>query len=300
MRYRYFTCDVFTEQRFGGNPLAVLPEARGLSDEQMQQITREFNFSESTFVFPAEQGNTRKVRIFTPTKEIAFAGHPNVGTAFVLANAGELGELADLTEVTFEEQAGVVPVSIHRKPGKPVWCELKVPGTLSLEETVPVERVAKALSLTPEDITTEVHQPQNASVGGLSFIMVELTSREALAKISVNVAELEAMVAEGMHHEIHAYVRADDEFDIRARMFAPLDGIPEDPATGSANCALVAMLSHYREEANGRFNWRIAQGVEMGRPSILEARTEKENGSVTGIWIGGSSVMVSEGYIEVD
>src|SRR5436305_9160263 len=110
MRYRYFICDVFTDTRFGGNQLAVLPEAQGLSDRRMQQIAREFNFSESTFVFPPEAGHTRKVRIFTPSIEVPFAGHPNVGTAFVLATAGELGPLGPETTVTFEEKAGLVPI----------------------------------------------------------------------------------------------------------------------------------------------------------------------------------------------
>src|SRR5262245_36486674 len=121
MQYRYFICDVFTDTRFGGNPLAVLPAAEGLSDRQMQQIAREFNFSESTFVFPAEAGNTRKVRIFTPTLEVPFAGHPNVGTAFVLASAGELGAIDGEIRVTFEEKAGLVPVSIQRR-GDSFWC----------------------------------------------------------------------------------------------------------------------------------------------------------------------------------
>lgn len=111
MRYRFLTCDVFTDQRFGGNPLAVLPDAEGVTDAQMQQITREFNYSETTFVLPSTNGSTRKARIFTPAQEIPFAGHPNVGTAFVLASLGELGAIGSEMTVTFEEKAGTVPVS---------------------------------------------------------------------------------------------------------------------------------------------------------------------------------------------
>ncbi len=118
MQHRYYICDVFTDTRFGGNPLAVLPQADGLSDRQMQQVAREFNFSESAFVFPSEAGHTRRVRIFTPTAEVPFAGHPNIGTAFVLATAGELGESDDSTTVTFEEKAGLVPIAIHRRDGQ--------------------------------------------------------------------------------------------------------------------------------------------------------------------------------------
>src|SRR5437868_14866092 len=142
MGYRYFICDVFTAMRFGGNQLAVLPHARGLSARQMQLIAREFNFSESTFVLPAEAGHTRWVRIFTPTKEIPCAGHPNIGTAFALATTGELGPIESSITVSFEEQAGVVPVSIRRRQGEPIWCELSAPQPLSLGKAVSVQSVA--------------------------------------------------------------------------------------------------------------------------------------------------------------
>src|SRR5215468_595773 len=135
MRYRYFLCDVFTDRRFGGNQLAVLPEAQGLSDRQMQQIAREFNFSESAFVFPPEHGHTRRVRIFTPATEVPFAGHPNVGTAFVLAASGALGPLDSSISVTFEEKAGLVPITIRRRDNR-ILCELSAPQRLSLGPTV--------------------------------------------------------------------------------------------------------------------------------------------------------------------
>ncbi|HEY0552995.1 MAG TPA: PhzF family phenazine biosynthesis protein [Thermoanaerobaculia bacterium] len=298
MRYHYYICDVFTDTRFGGNQLAVLPEAQGLSDRKMQQIAREFNFAESTFVFPAEAGQTRKVRIFTPSTEVPFAGHPNVGTAFVLATAGEFGPIESSIAVTFEEKAGLVPITIQRRAGG-LWCELSAPQRLTLGGTVSAEMVARAVSLTPDDIVTRTHLPQVASVG-LPFLMTELKDRAALQRARVNMDGLDALVAEGVTPDVHLYVRSGDDFDIRARMFAPLDGVPEDPATGSANCALAGMLSHHEAKADGSFQWRIAQGVEMGRPSVLEARTEKRDGTVVNVWIGGASVLVSEGTIEVD
>jgi trans-2,3-dihydro-3-hydroxyanthranilate isomerase len=297
MRYRYYTCDVFTDTRFGGNQLAVLPEARGLSDRQMQQIAREFNFAESTFVFPAEAGQTRKVRIFTPATEVPFAGHPNVGTAFVLATAGEFGAIDAAAAVTFEEKAGLVAITIQRRAGGSLWCELAAPQRLSLGPTVSVQSLARAVSLTPDDVVTRTHPPQVASVG-LPFLIAELKDRDALARARVNMEGLEALAAAGMTPDVHLYVQSGDDFDLRARMFAPLDGVPEDPATGSANCALAGLLSHYDERADGSFQWRIAQGVEMGRPSVLEARTEKRSGTVENVWIGGASVLVSEGVIE--
>jgi len=277
MKFEFYTCDVFTNTRFGGNPLAVVPNAQGLTGKQMQQIAREFNYSESTFVLPPENGNTKRVRIFTPTTEVPFAGHPNIGTAFVLASIGEFGEFEE-TDVVFEERAGLVPITIRKTQGagSGIWAELKAPETLTIGKELSVELVASALSLDSESIVTTTHPPQLASVG-LPFVMVEVADREALEKSRVGMPALDEIHATGIMPDIHVYTRSQDEFDIRARMFAPLDGVPEDPATGSANCALAAMLTHYRSESEGEFAWKIAQGIEMGRPSFLDARTTKEN-----------------------
>ena len=297
MRYRYYICDVFTDTRFGGNQLAVLPEAQGLSDRQMQQVAREFNFSESSFVLPPERGHACRVRIFTPTSEIPFAGHPNIGTAFVLATAGVFGPVDDSMTVTFEEKAGLVPIQIRRHEGT-IWCELSAPERLSLGKTVPVETLASAVSLTPSDVVTTTHLPQVASVG-LPFLMAELRDRSALARAKVSAQGLDALAALGVTPDVHLYTRSADEFDIRARMFAPFDGVPEDPATGSANCALAGLLSHYGDATDGSVSWRIAQGVEMGRPSVLQASADKRDGVVVATRVGGTSVLVSEGVIEV-
>jgi len=299
MKYQYYICDVFTETRFGGNPLAVLPKADGLSDHQMQQIAHEFNFSESAFVFPAKAGKTCHVRIFTPTAEIPFAGHPNVGTAFVLAAVGEFGEINSSLTVTFEEEAGLVSVAIRAEEGKIVSCELAAPQSLSLGKTVPAELVASAVWLNREDIVTDTHHPQICSVG-LPFVFTELRDRAALERARINLSGFDALRDLGVDPQLHLYARASDGFDIRARMFAPLSGVPEDPATGSASCALAGLLAHYKKEPNGSFAWRIAQGVEMARPSTLLARAEKADGTVQATWVGGSCVMVSEGFIQVD
>jgi trans-2,3-dihydro-3-hydroxyanthranilate isomerase len=299
MSYRYYICDVFTDTRFGGNQLAVLPEADGLSDRQMQQIAREFNFSESTFVFAPQTGHTRKVRIFTPTTEVPFAGHPNIGTAFVLASAGAFGTIDESITITFEERAGLVPISIHKRVGKPLWCELSAPERLSLGKTISAASLARAISLAADDIVTTTHLPQVASVG-LPFLVAELKDRAALERARPNMDGIDALVAQGVTPDVHLYTHSADEFELRTRMFAPLDGVSEDPATGSANCALAGLLSHYHTAADGDFRWRIAQGVEMGRPSVLEARSEKRAGAVVATWIGGSCVLVSEGVIEVD
>jgi len=304
MRLRYFTCDVFTNRRFGGNQLAVLPEADGLSDMQMQQIAREFNFSETTFVLPPEKGGSCRVRIFTPMSEVPFAGHPNIGTAFVLAAAGRFGEFDTEITVGFEEKAGLVPVSIHKRAGGGIWCELTAPERLSLGATVPTELAASAVSLAPADIVTSTHAPCVASVG-LRFLFVECRDRNALERARPNIAAFEALLTAGIDTPyVHLYTRPGaaaagdpDTFDIRARMFSPTDGIREDPAPGSAHCALVALLTHNNAAHSGSFSWRIAQGVEMGRPSVLDARTEKKDGVVVNAWIGGESVLVSEGHL---
>jgi trans-2,3-dihydro-3-hydroxyanthranilate isomerase len=299
VKYRYYICDVFTETRFGGNQLAVLPRANGLSAEQMQQIAREFNFSETTFVFPPKAGHTRHVRIFTPVKELPFAGHPNVGTAFVLASIGEFGEIKSSLTVTFEEEAGLVGVSIQESDGRIASCELTAPQSLSFGKTLPVQLVAAAVSIEDKEIVTKTHGPQVASVG-LGFIMVELRDRSVLERARINMSGFEALAAQGVMPDVYLYTRASDDFDIRARMFAPLSGVPEDPATGSANCAVAGLLAHYSPQPNGTFSWRIAQGVEMGRPSILIARAEKVDDVVQTTRIGGAAVLVSEGFIYLD
>jgi trans-2,3-dihydro-3-hydroxyanthranilate isomerase len=298
MNYRFHTCDVFTRNRFGGNPLAVLPDAEGLSSGQMQQIAREFNYSETTFVLPPEQGNTRKVRIFTPAREVPFAGHPNIGTAFVLAATGALGPVQDGLTAVFEEEAGLVPVTIAARESGRLWCELEAPQDLALGETIGAELAASALSLESPDIATTVHPPRPAGVG-LPFLIVELVNLDALGRARFNMGVMETFRRKGIPSDILLYTREAGEADIRARMFAPLDGVPEDPATGSANCALAALLSHCDAAASADFSFRIVQGVEMGRPSVLEARTRKREGAVTATLIGGDCVLVSEGVMTV-
>jgi len=299
MRYRYYLCDTFTDTRFGGNQLAVLPDAQGLSDGQMQKIARELNLTQTTFVFPPERGHTRKVRIFTTTNEVPFAGHPNIGTAFALATIGEFGEIGSTAQVFFEEKAGIVPVSILKSPGKPLLCELAAPERLSLGTVASPRLVAAATSLDPADIVTKTHPPRVASVG-LPFLFVELKDLETLRRAEIDMKMIYALTGHGLTPDILLYVRSNDDFDLRTRVFAPLQGVPEDPATGSASCSLAGILAHYDKASDGRYEYRITQGVEMGRPSILNAAAFKENRVIVKTTISGSCVMVADGYIEVD
>ena len=296
MKYHYFICDVFTEQRFGGNQLAVLPDAQKLSDWQMQQIAREFNFSETAFVLPAEAGHTRKVRIFTPTTEIPFAGHPNIGTAFVLAETGALGKEIPGT-VLFEEKAGLVSIEIQADPGAPTSFELKAPQVLTVQEFRALGSVAKALSLSENEIVVTTHAPTVASVG-LPVLFVEVVDSSVLAQVRIDIDGFDRLLVEGAVPYVHVYTSKAGGTDIQARVFAPLDGVVEDPATGSANCALAALLSHHRSEGDGEFSWCVFQGIELGRRSVLRIRARKENGCVVASWVGGTCVMVSEGWID--
>lgn len=296
MSINYYTCDVFTRERFGGNPLAVVFNAEGLSTVQMQQLAREFNYSETTFVLPAEQGNTAKVRIFTPQIEVPFAGHPNVGTAFTLAMHSELNWQGDTARVVFEEKAGLVPVDIRRASDGNIYSELLAPEPLSLGKTADLALVAEAIGLNTDQIETAQHLPCEASVG-LPFLMVEIRSRSALAEASPNINAMKALRAKGVTPDIHLYTRDGGDFDVQTRMFAPLDGVMEDPATGSANCALIALLAHLKNEYTGHYSWRIAQGVDMGRPSELFGQVVKEAGQITAVRMGGYSVPVFKGEL---
>lgn len=303
MRYRYYIVDVFTEHTFGGNQLAVLPDARGLSTELMQKVAREFNFSESTFVLPAENAeNTCQVRIFTPQREVPFAGHPNVGTAFALTAMGDVSveSGADSQTLRFEEKAGLVAVQVFFQEGRPLRTELTAPQVPQIGEALDVTAVAQAFSLNPENIVSANHAPCNVSVG-LPFLCIELDSLQALAESRTVIDRAEQLCQQGAADAFLLYTHASDDatVDIRARMYAPFHGVGEDPATGSAAGALAGLLATLDENTDATLQWRIAQGVEMGRPSLLETTVLKENGQISAVRVGGSSVLVSEGSIEV-
>lgn len=306
--YDFVTVDVFTDQQFGGNPLAVFPDARGLTAEEMQKIALEINYAETTFVLPpADLANTASVRIFTPRNEVPFAGHPNVGTAFVLGAAGRALRLPDGREVLrFEEAAGLVELGLSRRgPDRPVRSAcLAAPQGLSTGHSVPAEAIAACLSIAPEDIDATRHPPMLASVG-LPFIVARLGSLDALRRCAPNVAAFnECHTPYGYAQDrfsIHAYVplASGDRADLQARMFAPLSGIMEDPATGSANGALVALLAELEEASDLTLAYVIAQGVEMGRPSRLDVTAEKRMGRVERVLVGGECVEMMRGTLKL-
>jgi trans-2,3-dihydro-3-hydroxyanthranilate isomerase len=306
MMRRYVTVDVFTDRMFGGNPLAVVLDAAGLSAREMQAIALEFNYSETTFVLPPETpANTAKVRIFTPRIEVPFAGHPNVGTAFVLARNSPFGAAAAASAggvFLFEEAAGLVAMKLLREHGDTVGAELQAPETLSRRSVVPREAAAACLSLDAADIATHVHPPQVISVG-LPFLAVELSSRAALGRSKPDFAAHADLLPLDGADAVFAYWREESsvtaETVLHARTFSPLDGVIEDPATGSACAAAIALLTSFMSADRAEFAWRIHQGVDMGRPSLLLGRTTKSHGAVTATHIGGRCVTVFEGTLDL-
>jgi trans-2,3-dihydro-3-hydroxyanthranilate isomerase len=297
MQIEFVTVDVFTDRRFGGNPLAVVPDGRGLTTAEMQNIAAEFNLSETTFVLPPQDAShTAQVRIFTPKSEMPFAGHPNVGTAFALAVRGNAHGRAIGDQLIFEENAGLVPLELVKEGVTVIGARLTAPQPLSRGVDVPVGIVAEACAIVRDDIETKHHLPCVAGCG-VNFVFAEVKSRQALAAARPRAEIFAKHFAENVG--IHLYLRDTGEVDIRARMFAPLDGVPEDPATGSANVALAGLLAKLRPEPDLNFELRIVQGVEMGRPSRLEASAEKRGGRVMQTRIGGRCVPVMRGTIEI-
>ncbi|WP_374570759.1 PhzF family phenazine biosynthesis protein [Phenylobacterium sp.] len=282
--YPFVTVDVFTDTRFGGNPLAVFTDARGLSDADMQSLANEMNLSETTFVLPpSDPAHTARVRIFNTTAEMPFAGHPMIGTGWVLAQRG-LGQDGLLT---FEVPAGLVEVRAG-----PQGADISAPRPLATGLELPVEAIAACAGLSPGDLVTSNHKPVVASVG-IDFVFAEVAA-EALSRATPDVTAFRKTVAataglDPQRLSIHLYAH-DGAGKLRARMFAPLAGTFEDPATGSANATLAALLLSLSEAEAAEFD--IVQGVEMGRPSRLHAAARWTADGVRATIGGGCAPML--------
>ncbi len=292
--FEFVTVDVFTDRRFGGNPLAVILEAQGLSDPQMQAVAAEFNLSETTFVLPPrDPRHYARVRIFTPRAELPFAGHPNVGTAFALARRTP-GVPNDLV---FEEKAGLVQVRLLRGADQAVsGARIAAPRPLSIGDDVPAELVAACAGLGAADIVTEAHTPLMASVGTW-FALAEVDPA-ALSRAAPDPAafRVPAMQERGLL----LYARQGGVATrLRTRMFWPLGGVPEDPATGSANAALAALLTSLAPGTNLALAYEIEQGVEMGRPSRLIATASKTGEGPVTATVAGDCVPVMRGWVDL-
>jgi trans-2,3-dihydro-3-hydroxyanthranilate isomerase len=295
MQRRYITVDVFTDRAFGGNPLAVVLDAGGLSTAQMQSIASEFNYAETTFVLPPQDPtHDGQVRIFTVNYEIPFAGHPNVGTAFVLATQASKSP----TRLLFEEGAGLVPVEILTEAGRVVGAELTAPQALKKLSPFGAEQAAACISLAAADIRTDRHPPQIVSVG-LPFLVVEVASREALRRARPDASAFARAFPCDGSDAVYFYTRdvpAAEACDLQARMFHPgSSGLSEDPATGSATVAAAALLADLASERDAELKLRIGQGVDMNRPSLLLTRVVKQHGVVASAHVGGACVQMMEG-----
>jgi trans-2,3-dihydro-3-hydroxyanthranilate isomerase len=295
--YSFVTVDVFTDRRFGGNPLAVFPDAAGLSDREMQSLAAEFNLSETTYVLPADDpSNSARVRIFNRTSEMPFAGHPNVGTGWVLAGLGRDRDGV----LRFEEIAGLVEVRIDRTNGRRVT--IAAPQPLSLGAEMPVDLLAGCVGLEASDIVVAAHRPVVASVGN-SFVIAEVAA-SALSRAAPDMARfrtaVEAFPALGPRR-LPLYVYAHDggsagTIRLRARMFSPLSGALEDAATGSAATPLAALLLSLAKDPEQRYD--ITQGVEMGRPSLLTCRARRDGDGIRAT-VGGGCVAVLSGELSL-
>jgi trans-2,3-dihydro-3-hydroxyanthranilate isomerase len=301
MRHRFVTADVFTDRIFGGNPLALLPDGRGLDSGQMQAVARELNLSETVFVLPPDDpAHTRRLRIFTPGREVPFAGHPTVGTALALAAIGEIDLEGEVTPIVFEEGAGPVPVTIRAAGSRPAFAELTAPEPPVARPAPDPHELAAMLALAPSDLRTEAGLPEMASCG-LPFLIVDVRDAAALGRARLDRTVWQRLLADAWAREVYLITRdvAGQDADFRARMFAPAAGIAEDPATGAAAAALGGWLGLREMRGDGTRRYLVAQGVEMGRPSRLEIEVETRAGAVAAVRVGGNAVLVSEGTIEV-
>lgn len=297
-RVRYLTADVFTDHTFGGNPLAVFPDASSIAPELMLPITREFNYSETTFVLPpANPAHAARVRIFTPGGELQFAGHPTVGTAHVLASIGAVRLSGDNTRIVLEEGVGPVPVTIRSSGGVPTFAQLSV---AKLPEVTPgpatPAALAEMLSLSPSDLAGPAMLPEAVSCG-TPFLFVPLRDMDAVARARVNPDRWERTLGGYVTDKVFLFAMGGERAgsQVRARMFAPGIGVPEDPATGSAAVGLGGYLAARDSRADGTLTWRVEQGFEMGRPSLLDVEVDKAGGKITAVRVGGETQIVCEG-----
>jgi len=300
MTLKFCTLDVFTDHRFGGNPLAVFAAVPELPTEFMQKIAREFNLSETVFIVkPRDPRAARRLRIFTPARELPFAGHPTIGAAHVLVEEGLVGVSGASGSFLLEEEVGLVPINVNRQANGAWFVQLT---TAKLPEEGPaapsVAELSKLLSVAESDILHDADFAQYFSCG-VPYLFVPLRDRSVLGQVSIDPASSRKLQATTGIAEVFAfcYNPEREDSDIRARMFAPEFGVVEDPATGSAAAAFAGYLARRSSHRGGTLRWTIEQGFEMGRPSILYLEADLADGAVTAVRVGGTAVRMSEGAL---
>ncbi len=308
----FFTLDVFTDTTFGGNPLGVFPDATHLPTDLMQRITREMNLSETVFLGPPESGKgDARVRIFTPGREVPFAGHPTVGSAIFLAD--RLGRQpkpgpdgAPELRLVLEENVGSVPVTVRFDGDRPAAATFT---TAVLPEHRPsphtIEEVAHMVGLDPSEIGGV--GPHGGELGveqvscGLEYFIVPVRTLEAIGRSRLDLTAWQRMLADAWAHHVYLVCpeTVGDGVDLQVRMYAPGSGVPEDPATGSAAAALGGYLSKADGRDDGSLGWTVEQGLEMGRPSLIHVGAERSGGTTSRVTVGGAAVPVSRGTMTV-
>ncbi|WP_332694293.1 PhzF family phenazine biosynthesis protein [Bosea sp. (in: a-proteobacteria)] len=299
MQRRFVTLDVFAARPHAGNPLAVVLDSEDLDTAAMQAIAREFNLSETVFVLPpAATAHRAAIRIFTPERELPFAGHPTVGTAVLLAlrDAAE-GRPAEL--LVLEEKVGLVPCAVGRstaRAGRATFTLPRLPE--EIEPAAGLSLLAGALGLDRRDIGFGQHAPSVFSAG-LGFTLVPVATRKALAGIRLDTSLWSQAMRPAGQENAFAYCRETVEagHHFHARMFAPGMGVAEDPATGSAVAAFAGAVMRFEKPGDGEHRLVIEQGYEMGRPSQIELGLRVADGALVSATIGGTAVMMSEGHL---
>jgi len=294
MKYPFHLVDVFSSTPFGGNQLAILPDATGISTEGMQKIAREFNFPESTFVLPKNDLNTYRVRIFTPRAELDFAGHPTIGTACALVMKQRV-QTTDPIRLMLEENIGPVRVDVAQRNGG-YHGTLTLSGKIDAPTGAPAPAdLAGVLSIEP----AEVSQTFFAGVG-LPFCFAQLKSNEAVDRAAVNRAVWTATLSRAWSPNLFFFAGdLRDGGKLYARMCAPALGVEEDPATGSACAALVGAMASKHDFGGAVYRLSIQQGVSMGRRSEIQAEAHKSGGVVTSVSVSGATTYIASGEIEV-
>ncbi len=299
MPLAYHVLDVFTERRYSGNPLAVVLDADGLSTSDMQALAREFNLSETVFVVKATSpGHTARARIFTPTREIPFAGHPTLGTAVLLAELRN-GATGGEAIIALEEEIGSVRVGVRLKPGGAHFGEFDAPSLPGAVHAIPeTDQIAAALGLIPSEITFENHKPVRLD-GNPAFAYVPVANLDAMAKVQQGLTHWSRAFTDrgidGAYLYCRQAVRAQCAF--HARMLAPDLGVPEDPATGSAAIGFARVIHRFDNCLDGVHKRAIEQGIEMGRPSLIQLTMTISQGRLEGVRIGGCVIRVAEGRL---
>ncbi len=304
MDFTFYTLDVFTDHRFSGNPLAVVQDTDALSTEQMQAIAAEFNLPETIFVSKAEKpGHTARVRIFTPAREIPFAGHPTIGVAVLLAEltAPNINGEQDAL-IVLEQEIGTVRVGVQLAADKPAYAEFKAPKLPKDAGPLPhVDRLAAALRLIPSEIGFENHRPTCFAAGN-AFAMVPVANLDAIAKAEVQPAPWADAFEEQGLVGVYLYTRQCEHNTsaFHTRMFAPGMGVPEDAATGSAAVCLAGVIEKFDMPRDGTHRRRVEQGYEMGRPSHIDLTLVVTGGKLEAVRIGGSAVRLAKGTLSTD